>query len=228
MTEFIIQSLYIIVLSTIVFVVARYVEKRYFESKRIQVNRVANKDIDEIIEMQENVDLHNKINSVPDLTSIDKRAMTRAATPSPNIQMNLGSGKITAQDSEFTNINTQTLTVGNEQLDFDNGESEYNMYGSVATGNLEVGALQNYFQFGQHRVIYGSFKLDSDKDYTVNFTKSFSTIPLLTFQRFGYTNGDKTVTAANPFKVTTSGFTINRPDSWDATTLIHFLAMGKA
>ena len=90
-----------------------------------------------------------------------------------------------------------------------------------------ISGKQNYFKIGNHMVVYGSFKWDSDQKVRVEFDERFENIPIVLMQRVGYIlAGDDVVTQVNSMQTTPEYFTINRPDSFKDTNLFHWVAIG--
>jgi hypothetical protein len=99
----------------------------------------------------------------------------------------------------------------------------------VWEGCADITGKQNYFKIGNHMVVYGSFKWDSDEQVSVKFTKKFEVIPIVLMQRIGYIGiGDNVVAQVNPIETSTGFFTIDRPNDYRDTDLFQWVAIGGA
>ena len=146
-------------------------------------------------------------------------------------------GKLDLTESDV-NFNTNFLDLEQTLISMwgtvgkDDGEDEgveKCLYSSIQKRCADIKGKQNYFKLGNHMVVYGSFKWDSDNTVRVAFDENFARIPIVLIQRVGYIgSGADVVAQINSMETTTSYFTINRPDDYKDTNLFHWVAIGGA
>lgn len=164
---------------------------------------------------------------------VPEKFTTSTAAPS-NIQMNLGSGSLTAATVNTTTLNATggETTVKNIQVNEDitvGGKIQIGSYTSDSAGF----ALTDWANKHGHtdlpngrRMAYGTIgpnTYDSDSAQTISFSTTFSKIPVISITR----HGKDLKSALGISNKTTTGFSVNRDGDSNESSL-DYIAIGLA
>ena len=163
----------------------------------------------------------------------DVEAFANTGTSPSNIQMNLGSGSLTASTVNATTVNATggTTTVKNLKVNEDiTVEGKINI--GALGGNSEFSLTSNANKHGHTglpngmRMAYGTIgpdTYDSDSARTITFSKSFSKIPVISITRHGADLKSPLGISAK----TKTGFSVDREGGSDESSL-DYIAIGFA